>query len=51
MISYKICLAPAIWNDIPAGIREAEHIGLFKVQLKKKTFIGNGEIIFFFYYC
>ena len=28
-------LAPAIWNDIPAGIREAEHIGLFKVNLKK----------------
>ena len=25
-------LAPAIWNDIPAGIREAEHIGLFKVN-------------------
>ena len=24
-------LAPAIWNDIPAGIREAEHIGSFKV--------------------
>ena len=40
-------LAPAIWNDVPAGIREAEHIGLFKVNLKK-TFIGSGEIILFF---
>ena len=28
-------LAPAIWNDISAGMREAEHIGLFKVKLKK----------------
>ena len=37
-------LAPAIWNDIPAGIREAEHIGWFKVKLKK-TFI-----YYFFYY-
>ena len=27
-------LAPAIWNDIPAGIREAEHIGSFKVKFK-----------------
>ena len=25
-------LAPAICNDIPAGIREAEHIGWFKVK-------------------
>ena len=28
-------LDPAIWNDIPAGIQEAEHIGSFKVKFKK----------------
>ena len=35
-------LAPAIWNDIPAGIREAEHIGSFKVKLKKHL-LGVGR--------
>ena len=34
-------LAPAIWNDIPAGIREAEHIESFKVKLKKKLEVGS----------
>ena len=26
-------LGPVIWNDIPSSIREAEHIGSFKVNL------------------
>ena len=35
-------LAPAIWNDIPVGVREAEHIGSFKVKIKKHL-LGEGR--------
>ena len=36
-ISY---LAPAIQNDIPAGIQEAEYIGLFKIKFKREVNFG-----------
>jgi hypothetical protein len=35
-------LAPAIWNDIPACIREAEQLGLFKAKFKKNL-LGEGS--------
>ena len=43
-------LAPAIWNDIPAGIREAEYIGLFKVLFKKNYWEWKIILFFLFFY-
>jgi hypothetical protein len=33
-------LAPAICNDIHAGIQEAEHIGLFKIKFEREVNFG-----------